>query len=186
MKYFKLLLALILPWILSGCLYTFEPAYQPEDVFFDPAIVGTWQVVDGQELFTFEPWGDKAYQWTSSETPRPFEARLFKLEQQVYLDIYPMKKDGESFSDENLAPYHMVYKAIIRDGEMELQFLDPEWAEQMLKDKKVNVAYVALDDYMKVLTSPTPELRQLLIQFNKEGFNAKNSSKLKKVKGVTQ
>ena len=70
---------------LSGCLYTFEPAYLPEDVFFEPSIVGTWQEKTGEDRYTFESLGDSAYKLVvgaSGESSRPFEAPFFKIEQQ--------------------------------------------------------------------------------------------------------
>jgi len=100
--------------------------------------------------------------------PAEFEARLFRIEKSVFMDIIPSGKAAikNTFYLMHTVPVHTLWRVSIKKREVRLEMLDSKWFEKMIEQKKVTVGYAVSDDRY-VLTASTEELQKFLLQYGK-------------------
>jgi len=100
--------------VLSGCIpLALHPFYTEKDLVFEDALVGTWKMENETEGFVFEKSGPLAYTMIEKDEggEAEFDAYLFKLGDEMFLDLYPRNysDDMSSMLRDHLIPLHSFY-----------------------------------------------------------------------------
>ena len=99
MKTLSFALLIVAAALLTGCVITSVcPFYTEKDLVFEPALVGNWikQGKDADdEVWKFEKSQDLAYRFTLIESRKAtvMEVHAFKLQGQLFLDVFSMEQD---------------------------------------------------------------------------------------------
>jgi len=179
----------------AGCLTSLHPWFTQDDLVFEPALIGTWQDVASPDVtWTFERKDDTTYtliDTRNQDEPRKdskaaakkpvtsrLTARLMRLGQQRFLDI----SAGDEWSDSEmlqslLVNSHAVAKVSLEGDTLSTAFLDGDWIETALGDKRIVLSHEVVDasgaaddpptrihssSRRVILTAPTGELRTFL------------------------
>src|SRR5690242_15393641 len=79
--------------LLPACIPSINPFYTDKDVVFEKKLLGTWEEkedADERDVWKFEEGKNKAYKLTETQKDGrqgEFDAHLFKLKQEYFLDI---------------------------------------------------------------------------------------------------
>ncbi len=176
MKKIILAVTTALTAILAGCVVTsVHPFYTDKDLVFEPALVGDWlkDAGDSQpEVWKFEKSGNLAYRFTLIEQGKAtvMEARAFKLQGQLFLDIFSVNRDIE------VIPPHYLLKVTQLTPALRMSELDNNWLREWLAANPKGAAHCLVrngdkpDDLRVVLTGPTEELQKFIREhLNTEG-----------------
>ena len=157
--------------VLSGCVPSLNPLYTEKDLVFDPALVGIWADAENadSDTWTFEKDGAKAYKLVINEKgdAREFEAHLFKLGTNLFLDFSPsdsLKEVRQEFIKACLLPAHLFAKVTQIEPALGFAFLDPEWLEKLLKENPQALRHEIIQQERLVLTASTQELQAFLLK----------------------
>ena len=149
-----------------------QPLFTEESLTFDAQLVGTWAEEKEQETWTLQKSGDKAYELTfhSEGQTNQYDAHLVKLNEFLFLDIYPKGVD-DAFS----VPTH-VFVRLRREGDaLEVATLNPDWLKKMVADKKAGIAHILAPEHpfgdsktRMILTASTKELQKLVLKYARD------------------
>jgi hypothetical protein len=154
--------------LFAGCVPSLYPLFTPETVVFKEELVGTWQEKpDSKENWKFEKGEEKVYKLTLSEEDgksSPFEARLVKLDQLLFLDLFPL---GDALENAKLGtwfrmsiiPGHLIIKVGKIGETLELSLMEPDWLKQQLQKDPKMLDHAFLDKESFVITAKTAELQ---------------------------
>ncbi len=174
MKSLRWTILLSMSVFLSGCLYCFNPPYNPEEVIEEPRLLGEWQDKDGKNRWTIKPLAEKTYQITVQYDEDPsltYAARLFRLNNEDYLDFFPEEKAGEgTLFDRQLAPFHMIMKVRWREEGFEAVQLNIDWLDKARKEKRIKLKTAEIEGGAEILASSRKENRELLLKHGEEAF----------------
>src|SRR5436190_24372715 len=90
----NIIVAATVALLVAACIPSINPFYTEKDVVFEKKLLGEWQEkekADEPQIWNFEEGKDKAYKLTVTEKEGKqgeFEAHLFKLKQEYFLDIF--------------------------------------------------------------------------------------------------
>lgn len=172
MKHKILLLAFL---IVAGCVPSWNPFYTEKDLVSDPALAGTWRPSEAkensQEIWVFTKAGDKLYQLeqTDEEGRKAiFEARLFKLKDHLFLDLYLTQVAGDemkvnAWAGISLVPAHLLLKVEQLGPGLKLAAMNPGWIKTHLKQHPEALAHRVVSDGSIVLAAGTGELQKFLL-----------------------
>jgi hypothetical protein len=165
---------------------------------FEPALIGTWvEVPNPDTTWTFEAKDDTTYTLIDTrnesepgEAGKPAQksvvttrltARLLRVGQARFLDICPGDNWTASSMLKQLLVYsHAIAKIRVEGDTLHVAFLDEDWLENMLGQKKIMLRHESVDADGNVddpvarvhsqsrrvlLTAPTPELREFLAKY---------------------
>jgi hypothetical protein len=156
--------------VLGGCVVTsVSPFYTQTDLVYEPGLAGNWiQAKGGSEVWRFEQSDAKAYRFTRIEARKAtvMEAHAFKLEGQLFIDIYSLQQDVESI------PAHYLLKVTQVAPTLQMSQLDNNWLLALLdKDSKATRHHIVVgeqpEDRRVVLTGDTEELQQFVTKYLK-------------------
>ena len=165
--------------LLSGCIPSVNPFYTDKDVVFDPRLLGEWQEKessDGPQLWKFEKGDDKAYKLTVTEKDSKrgeFNAHLFKLKQEYFLDLIPSSVEYATNQADLVAfamyPGHLLVRISQLEPELKLAFFDFDWLKKHLEaNPKALVHRVEQKDCI-LLTASTRDLQRFVLKHLAEG-----------------
>lgn len=165
------LLALTL--LLAACVPSLQPLYTPETTVFREELIGIWkEKPHDDESWTFTKHDDTTYKLKIEEKDDSslLTARLVKLGDQHFLDLTP---DGDMLENAKigefyraaLIPGHLILKVKL-GAKLELQLIQPEKLEELLKANPKALTHTILDGDRLVLTATTAELQAF---FKKHG-----------------
>lgn len=151
---------------LTGCvIVSVYPFYHDKDVVFDPVLVGTWSQEDGG-TWKFAEAGPTAYRltYTDGNQTSEMEVRLFKLQGQLFLDLF-----GKDSSDHEPPPIpsHLLLRVDQLGPVTRLSALSYKWVKAAVaKDPKLVRHHVikSNDEEAPVLTADTAELQQFVVK----------------------
>jgi hypothetical protein len=164
--------------LLTACTPSLHPLFTEKDVVFESALLGKWVCEDDEGSKTewsFTRSGDKVYGLVHVEDGDPgrFEARMVKLGQHFFLDLYP----EEPVVDNGFYKLHLVrahtFAKITLDGDaLSVSIMDPEWLEKSLDDGDLTLRHEKEKGGGILLTAPTAELQQFVLKAveNPEAF----------------
>ena len=153
--------------LLGGCMPSLHPFYMEKDLVFDPALVGTWEENEGDAIWIFSQSGEKGYDMTCEcdEKPEAYNAHLFKLGVFLFLDMYPKSPDTEDDCSRAFRiPTHLAWRVWLKDDKLRMALLSGDRIEVMINQKKTNIATDVIEDYGRILTAQTPQLRGFLLR----------------------
>jgi hypothetical protein len=155
--------------LLSACIPSINPFYTDKDVVFEKKLLGEWQEKENPgepQNWNFEESKDKAYKLTVTEKggkQSEFEAHLFKLKQDYFLDIM-VTEIGTNVADlakVSLIPGHLLLRISQFDPELKLAMTDIDWLDKYLKEHPKALAHHR-DVERVFLTAETPDLQSFV------------------------
>lgn len=161
--------------VLAGCVPSWNPFYTEKDMVFDPALVGTWRPVaareSSREIWEFAKSGDKLYQLQQMDEEgrrATFDARLFKLNGHLFLDLYLTKVEGDELKANawariSLVPAHLLLKVEQIEPALKLAAMNPDWMQKLLKKTPDAIAHRVVSDGAIVLAASTGELQKFVL-----------------------
>ncbi|MBE0545691.1 MAG: hypothetical protein IH623_30535 [Verrucomicrobia bacterium] len=159
--------------LLSACIPSVNPFYSDKDVVHDPRLIGEWQPQEDSkdtETWKFEPAEAKAYKLTVTEEEGrqgEFTAHLFKLKQQLFLDLIPTEckyaTNEASLVAASMIPGHLLVRVTQIEPELKLALFDFDWLEKHLKANPKTLAHRAAGDTL-VLTASTRDLQRFVLK----------------------
>ena len=165
--------------LFAGCVVTsVSPFYTQNDLVQEPGLLGNWiNQKNDSEIWRFERSGDKAYRFTLIEERKAtvMDARAFKLDGQLFLDVFSLEQDI------HVIPAHYLLKVIQVRPNLQMSQLNHEWLIGLLdKDPKaVNHHFVPTGDKPEerrvVFTGDTAELQKFVLKHLKTGEAWKDS-----------
>lgn len=163
----KLVLTVILVSALSAtaCVKSLNAFYEMKDVYFDRSLVGTWASANGKETWTVVSDESETF-YVIEETDEEgrksrFEARLFKIGDQSFLDLVAVpagdyiKADG--FFDQTI-PIHLLMAIKKEECSARMSYIDPSWLKVFLPKNPSAVKHVDADGVL-LLTDSTKNLQ---------------------------
>jgi hypothetical protein len=175
----KKFLFYLLAGILGGCLpvMSLHPLFTEKDLAFDEKLLGTW--VDANETMwqfsdTNKP--EKAYEliFTDKEGKKgSFVAHLVKLENRLFLDVYPSEPPWDE-KDPNkvellhntffFIPVHTFIKVNGIEPQLKLQLTDDEEFKKLLKEDPNVIEHTSIEGKL-VLTASTQKLQAFALKY---------------------
>lgn len=167
MKHFITILLLCFLIIFTGCLVTsIHPFYTEDVLVFDTDLVGQWIGENESESLAFIQQGWKKYRMflKEEEDTLEFEANLFKLQEHLFLDLYPLSTqwDDDSFSGMHYLPLHSILLVKQMKPALQLSSLNHQWLNNYIQSDSSCIAHETVGDRI-ILTAPSNELQQFLI-----------------------
>lgn len=189
----KKLLFYLLAALLGGCIpvMSLHPLYNKEDVVFEKNLLGIWvddsnettwefkRVVDESDStykFKRPDESEKAYELVfynnEDGIKGSFFAHLVKLENRLFLDVYPSqlpcaKPDPNEDWVYNiffLVPVHTFIKIESIEPQLKMRLTDDDEMEKLLKEDPNAVKYELADDKL-ILTASTKELQAFVLKY---------------------
>jgi hypothetical protein len=152
-----------------------EPFFTEKDLVFDPALAGTWRPVEAKdnskESWAFTRRGDKLHQLQQTDEEgrqAAFDARLFKLNGQLFLDLHLTKVEGDdlkvnAWASISLVPAHLLLKVERIEPALKLAAMNPDWMQKHLKQHPEAVAHRVVSGGNIVLAASTGELQKFVL-----------------------
>ncbi len=175
---------LLLSIFLSGCLvFSFYPLYTDDDLFPNDLLLGEFYDSDSAKWeFTHLTTGKednikidstcyilKIQEEGEEETEDRFQAKIIKLGEHYfidfYLDEYEYKSgDDPNFFDLHLIPVHTFAKVEINEDQIKINWFDPEWLEDLIKENKIRIHHENNGNHI-LLTAKPKELQKFVTKY---------------------
>jgi len=159
--------------LLAACVPSVHPFYTEKDVVYDARLLGGWQSKgkeEDQQTWKFERSGEKAYKLLVTEKGNKhgeFDAHLFKLKDQLFLDLMPAKCEfAEGQADlvaASIFPGHLLMRVARVEPALQLALMDYDWLAKYLKDNPGSLAHQEEQERL-LLTASTRELQGFVQQ----------------------
>ena len=166
----KVLLPLVaVAVILTACVPSLQPLYSPETIVFREELIGIWkEKPDDEESWTFTKGENNAYHLAIREKDESsqLEARLVKLGEHHFLDLYPKSDalEGAKLGDfyrATLVPGHLIIKVKL-GAKLEMQLMQPENLDKMLKADPKALAHTYVESDRLLITASTADLQAFI------------------------
>lgn len=158
----------LLAVLLGGCLPSLHPLYTDDTLIFEEKLLGKWIEEDGDVIWEFKKAGEQEYEMRVLDGKEGrFEAHLIKLEDMMFLDIFPddeMLEEMQDFYKFHILPVHTFMKVEQIDPNLQLRMMNPEKVSDMLKDDPNLLKHEFVDDSI-VLTASTKELQEFVTKY---------------------
>lgn len=157
--------------LLASCIPSINPFYTDKDVVFDQRLIGTWQEKDKSDdpqIWKFEEDKDKAYKLAVTEKEgkqAEFQAHLFKLKQNYFLDIIATEI-GTNVADlakASIISGHLLLRVSQLEPELKFAMIDVDWLDEHLKEHPKALAHHRDDDRI-FLTAETADLQSFVLK----------------------
>ena len=124
-----------------------------------------------KETWEFTKAGDKLYQLAQTDAEgrkAAFEARLFKLKDHLFLDLYLIKVEGDdlkanAWASISLVPAHLLLRVEQIEPALKLAAMNPDWMQKHLKQHPNALAHRVVSDGNIVLAASTDELQKFVL-----------------------
>lgn len=167
----KVSTAVVLIFILAGCVPSLHELYTEDTVIFDEKLIGCWG--EGDEMWCFTRHGkDDAYDLiiTEDEDKRSFlYAVLTDVKGQMFLDLYPQEKVEMCTGDWykfHLLPVHTFIKVDATDPNLVIAAMNPDNLKELLAEKPDLVKHETVDDGPRVVLTASPRELQAFLSNN--------------------
>jgi hypothetical protein len=168
--------------LLAGCFtLSVHPFYEAKDVVREPSLLGVWSDPEDpqSETWQFLAGGGDEYQLVIREEDslriKPhmdgvFEAHLFRVGGQLYLDMMPEEPAGSSaFFMSHVLPAHSVWQVELAGKDLVLKILETDRLEAAMAAGELDLSFVERDG-LQVLTATSAELRAMLLSRGADFF----------------
>jgi hypothetical protein len=175
MKRVLALLPLLLLFV--GCVQSLQPYYKPDQLFYDPNLVGKWTDADQQNniVVTGDP-ANKAYNVVLTDekgkTGR-FVVHLAKIQDQMIADIYPadLQEGDLKANDEyalHLVPVHSFMVVEYSPPDLRVRQMDSDWFGKYIKAHPDEVPFSDLGSDRPVLVGTTDQVQAFVLKHIKD------------------
>jgi hypothetical protein len=165
MRCYTVTVCIIAGLLLLGCIPSIHPLFTPDDLAFDPDLVGTWRPEKSGETLQFTKADETGYRmvYTKDGWVDTFRVHLTKIGSQLFLDFSPDEEvdlPHTDFYKVHLIPAH-TFSLVHEISPKSLQFymVNPEWLGDFLKETPDALKHEWRDDESLVLTAATKDLR---------------------------
>ena len=175
----KKFLFYVLAALLGGCIpvMSLHPLFTEETLVFEEKLLGTW-VDDSNNIWEFKDPNEqeKIYKliFVDNEGQKgSFDARLTKLENKLFLDVYPSEPPWDEedpnkvewpFNTLFFMPVHTFIKINGIEPELKLQLTDDDELKKLLKENPNSIEHTSIEDKF-VLTASTKELQAFVVKY---------------------
>jgi hypothetical protein len=179
--------------LFSACIPSVNPFYRDRDLAFDAKLLGRWQdkgSTEGAEIWEFAKSSkpdDKSYVFTLTDKEGKegsFKACLFKLKEDLYVDIVPTDCHFAANQADLVAwsvfPGHLLARVEELGPGLKLSFFDFDWLAKHLEANPGALAH-HVEDKRILLTASTPELQRFVWQHRREGQLFQKATELERV-----
>jgi hypothetical protein len=166
--------------LLGGCVpvISLHPLYTDKDVVFQEKLLGTWVQDSDEATWEFKTIGEpkNAYKliFTDREGQKgSFVARLVKLQDRLFLDIYPSEMPWE-LDDPNkvdwpynslfLIPAHTFLKIDSMEPQLKIRQTFESKVKELLEQDPNAIKHAIIEDRL-VLTASTKELQAFVLKY---------------------
>jgi hypothetical protein len=124
---------------IAGCLPSLNPVYRPENLVFDPSVIGVWKQPKSTETWKFTKRDDKSYSLVYTDERGQqgrFIACLADIGGKRFLDLFPDEGElkGTGFYKFHLVPIHTIYLVQRTEPTLQLAALNYPWLDDYLAD----------------------------------------------------
>jgi hypothetical protein len=168
----------------AGCIPSLNPVYQPENLIFDPTVIGVWKQPNSPETWRFTKRDSKSYTLLYTDQngrQGRFIACIAEIQGRRFLDLLPdqTKTDATGFYQFHLVPIHTVYLIRRTQPKLELAAVRYPWLDDYLADHPKAIEHAVFGG-RKLLTAPTEDVQAFVIAHEQdftEVFELEQSSK---------
>jgi hypothetical protein len=180
------LLFYLLAALLGGCVpvASLHPLFTQEDVVFEENLLGTWvdKPDDPETTWVFKRFDKQDEKYKSAYElifadehgkKGMFVAHLVKLQDKLFLDLYPGELPWEP-DDPNqiqypynvffLMPVHSFIRVDSVQPQLKMRITMDDEMEKLLKENPDAVKHVSIEDRL-ILTAPTKELQAFVVKY---------------------
>ena len=179
MKEHNLIATLGTAVLLCSCIPSVNPFYIAKDVVFDARLLGEWQEKDksdNPDVWKFESATNKTYKLTVTEKEGKqgkFNAQLFQLKQEYFLDLIPddchYATNQADLVAASMYPGHLLVRVPQIEPELKLAFFDFGWLGKFIEKNPKALAHHKEGDHI-VLTAGTRDLQRFVLKHLDELF----------------
>jgi hypothetical protein len=187
--------------LFGACIPSVNPFYTSKDVVFDTRLLGEWQEKgkpDDPEIWKFEKADDQSYKLTVVEKQGKegrFDARLFKLKDECFLDIIPhdckYEANQAGLIGASMFPGHLLMRVPQFEPELKLALFNFDWLQKFLEKNPKALAHhvegrTGDEHGCIVLTAETRDLQKFVLKHLGEGelFENKPGEMIRKTNGI--
>jgi hypothetical protein len=150
----------------AGCIPSLQPLYTDRTTTFEPALVGVWEQESAESPWAFARKETNIYGLTYTDKqgkPGQFEARLVKLGDKYFLDLFPEdpQQVENAYYKFHLLRVHTFLKVSLNGSAMRLAGMDPGWLNRQLNADPAIVRHATVNE-MIVLTASSEELQKFV------------------------
>jgi len=200
----KKLLFYVLAALLGGCIpiASLHPLFTKEDLIFEEKLLGTWTDDPNSPETTWEfkrldepeKASENAYKLIFSDEEGykgSFVAHLVKLENRLFLDIYPSELPWEpedpnkvewAYNTLFLIPTHTFIKIDSIEPQLKMRLTVEDEMEELLKEYPDAVKHISVEDRL-LLTASTKELQAFVLKYADDSRAFPNEMVLSRKKG---
>jgi hypothetical protein len=168
------LIALAAAIVLFGaCIPSVNPFYTDKDVVFDARLLGEWQEKDksdNPDVWKFEGTTNKMYKLTITEKEGKqgkFNAHLFQLKQEYFLDLIPddcnYATNQADLVAASMYPGHLLVRVSQLEPVLKLALFDFGWLGEFIEKNPKALAHHKEGDHI-VLTAGTRDLQRFVLK----------------------
>lgn len=171
--------------ILSSCIPSVYPLYSPDTIVKEPLLNGTW-ISEDSDTWEFTAQQDHSYRlvYTANGQAATLEANLVKLNDQYYMDFYPvsvaankdalfnkgffgdLEKNGFYFI--HFFPVHTFAKVDVKGDQIGIRLFNPDFLDDLFEQRKVRIRHETGKDGNTLLTASTRDLQKFIIKYGNE------------------
>lgn len=190
MKTRSILLIGLIAALLSSCLIkSLHPFFKESDVIYKKEFLGTWTDQDSAKWVISKYEFSKGFMKGDStdnsyliefyediSAPSKFNAHLFKIDNILYVDFFPVIKDQmEDFFSFHLVPTHSLARIEFKDNDQVfINWFSEQWIHKLFEENRVKISHetISMDGSENaagyVLTASTNELQQFIRKYGNE------------------
>lgn len=164
----KKLLFYTLAVLLGGCVPSLHQLYTDKDLVFDEKLLGAW--ADDDTRWTFQKGADpNSYKLavTDDEGKGEFVAHLVKIDDMLFLDLFPEEPKLEQSNDfykMHLVGVHTFIKVEQIAPILKMRIMNPEKIEKMLENDPNVLKHEKVEDRI-ILTASPKELQRFMRKY---------------------
>jgi hypothetical protein len=158
---------LILVILASSCVPSLNPFYTDTDLTSDAALVGSWIDKKAGESWTFSNCEKFKYSLVhvdSDGRKSEYDARLFKLEDKLFLDLAPVRSGStqNEFHQGLFFPTHIFVHVVPTQSTVLISYMEPRWLKDFLTESPSAIRHEKINGEI-VITSSTRETQKFLL-----------------------
>jgi hypothetical protein len=158
-------LALASAVVLTGCVLSTDAMVAEPDAIFEPALLGSWQLLDDSEHARISRRGEREYaiEYSDREDTVRLAGRLGRLEGRLVLDVWPTPaaSDPSGPYDALMIPGHMLLVLDLGKDEIRMTALRSDSLLAALEAGKVTLPYTP-EEHRVIVSAPADRLRAVL------------------------
>ena len=163
----KRMTLLVLVVFLCGCVPSLHEFYTEDTLVFEEAILGKW--VMEKDLWEFSKGiEENSYKLVITEEEGlsgDFVAHLVKLEEALYLDVFPSELDNVSgWMQMHLVGVHTFMKVERLEPNLVMRAMNPEKVDEMLKKEPGLIKHERVEDRI-ILTAQPKQLQEFVAKY---------------------